>query len=291
MIAAALYDWLLFGHIVAAMVWVGGGVVLAVLAVRVLRAGDAGRRRALRRQPARRSGRAVLAPATVAVLGLGIWMVLDSAAWDFGQLWVQLALGLFGGAFVIGAAHQSRAALGAERGAERGDDAEARRQLARWAWGYGVDRRCCSSSPPGTWSSSPGSNLRAVPTLLLVRHAQGSFRGADYDVLSERGHEQAAALADDLEAREVNVMRCWRARSPASSTPPLRSPSASHATSRLTRAGTSTRARRSSRATPRPACSRGLSASSRRCSTRRSWTGSRRKTAPGRRSGTVCGAP
>jgi broad specificity phosphatase PhoE len=46
-----------------------------------------------------------------------------------------------------------------------------------------------------------------VPTLLLVRHAQGSFGGADYDVLSERGHEQAAALAADLEAREVNVTR------------------------------------------------------------------------------------
>jgi broad specificity phosphatase PhoE len=46
-----------------------------------------------------------------------------------------------------------------------------------------------------------------VPTLLLVRHAQGSFGGADYDVLSERGHEQAAALADDLEGREVNVTR------------------------------------------------------------------------------------
>jgi broad specificity phosphatase PhoE len=46
-----------------------------------------------------------------------------------------------------------------------------------------------------------------VPTVLLVRHAQGSFGGADYDVLSERGHEQAAALADDLAAREVNVTR------------------------------------------------------------------------------------
>lgn len=46
-----------------------------------------------------------------------------------------------------------------------------------------------------------------MPTLLLVRHAQGSFGGADYDVLSERGHEQAAALSDDLVAREVNVTR------------------------------------------------------------------------------------
>jgi broad specificity phosphatase PhoE len=46
-----------------------------------------------------------------------------------------------------------------------------------------------------------------VPTLLLVRHAQGSFGGADYDVLSEVGHEQAVALADDLETRGVNVAR------------------------------------------------------------------------------------
>ncbi len=46
-----------------------------------------------------------------------------------------------------------------------------------------------------------------MPTLLLVRHAQGSFGGEDYDVLSERGHEQAAALADDLAARGVNVTR------------------------------------------------------------------------------------
>jgi putative copper export protein len=32
-----LDDWLLFLHAVAAMVWVGGGVMLAVVAARVLR--------------------------------------------------------------------------------------------------------------------------------------------------------------------------------------------------------------------------------------------------------------
>ena len=46
-----------------------------------------------------------------------------------------------------------------------------------------------------------------MPTLLLVRHAQGSFGGANYDVLSELGHEQATALADDLESRGVNITR------------------------------------------------------------------------------------
>jgi hypothetical protein len=81
-------------------------------------------------------GPLVLAPAAVAVLGLGIGLVLNSDAWDFGQPWVQLGLGLFASAFLIGAIHQSRTALGAERAAVRDGAAEASRQLGRWSWGY-----------------------------------------------------------------------------------------------------------------------------------------------------------
>jgi broad specificity phosphatase PhoE len=40
-----------------------------------------------------------------------------------------------------------------------------------------------------------------LSTVYLIRHAQGSFGSEDYDVLSERGHEQVAALADGLRAR------------------------------------------------------------------------------------------
>jgi hypothetical protein len=53
-------------------------------------------------------GPLVLAPATVSVLALGIALVVDTDAWNFGQLWVQLGLGLFVGAFLVGAIHQSR---------------------------------------------------------------------------------------------------------------------------------------------------------------------------------------
>ena len=132
-----LYDWLRFLHVLAAMVWVGGGVMLAVTAARVLRDRDpaavgrfTGSLRVL--------GPRVLAPATVAVLGLGIGLVVESDAWDFGQFWVQLGLGLFAAAFLVGAVWQSRTALAATRAAARKDDAEARRQLRRWLWGYGL---------------------------------------------------------------------------------------------------------------------------------------------------------
>lgn len=132
-----LYDWLLFGHIVAAMVWVGGGLLLGVLAVQVVRNGEpvavarfVGNLRVI--------GPRLLGPATLAVLGLGVWMVLDSAAWDFGQLWVQLALALFAAAALLGAAHLGRTAIRADRAIAGGDHDEALRQLTRWAWGYGL---------------------------------------------------------------------------------------------------------------------------------------------------------
>jgi uncharacterized membrane protein len=133
--AASLYDWLLFLHVVAAMIWVGGAVLLGALVTRVLHD----------REPSavarfvdnlRVVGPAVLAPATLAVAGLGTWLVLNSGAWSFGQLWVRLAVALFAAAFLIGAVHQSRAAIAAERASERGDLEDALRQLARWSWGY-----------------------------------------------------------------------------------------------------------------------------------------------------------
>ena len=71
----ALYDWLKVGHILGAMVWLGGGVMLV----------SAARRARARNDPASigdfaRSlaylGPRVLAPAAAAVLVFGVWMVL-----------------------------------------------------------------------------------------------------------------------------------------------------------------------------------------------------------------------
>ena len=134
---AALYDWLVLGHILAAMVWVGGGVAVLAQSIMTLRGGDPP---AVARfvRSLRVLGPAVLAPATIAVLGFGVWLVLDSASWGFGQTWIVVALALFAAAFLTGAVYQSRAALSAERAVESGDHAEARRQLTRWVYGYAL---------------------------------------------------------------------------------------------------------------------------------------------------------
>ena len=144
-----LYDWLLFLHVLAAMIWLGGGVMLAATAVRVVRDSDPA---AVRRFTAtmRATAPFVLAPATVAVLGLGIGLVVDADAWDFGA--------------AVGAA-RPRPLRG--RIPDRSGVAEPhrdRRDPRRRAWrrrrgtppaaavarGVRVDRRCCSSSPSGT---------------------------------------------------------------------------------------------------------------------------------------------
>src|SRR5688572_11407944 len=44
-----------------------------------------------------------------------------------------------------------------------------------------------------------------MPSILLVRHAQASFGGENYDVLSDHGGVQVEALADDLRRRGVRI--------------------------------------------------------------------------------------
>ena len=125
-------DWLLFLHLLAAMVWAGGTVTLGAFAIRILRGGeDAGRFVA----SLRFVGPLVLAPSLVVLLATGVWQVAELEAWDFGQLWVQVGLALLAAVFLVGAVHQSRTAIGAERAAKAGDDAEALRRLRRWTWG------------------------------------------------------------------------------------------------------------------------------------------------------------
>ena len=133
-VAASLFDWLVFLHLVGAMVWFGGVVTAGLLATQVLRSGDSA---AIARYigSLRLIGPAVFAPAMLAVLGFGIWMVINSDEVRFAQTWIWLALVLFAAAFLIGAVFQSRAAIGAQRAVDAGCDGEAERQLRRWVWG------------------------------------------------------------------------------------------------------------------------------------------------------------
>jgi broad specificity phosphatase PhoE len=48
-----------------------------------------------------------------------------------------------------------------------------------------------------------------MTAVYLIRHGQGSFGGADYDVLSPVGKQQAVVLGAELRRREVAVHAVW----------------------------------------------------------------------------------
>jgi uncharacterized membrane protein len=137
MLVATLYEWLFLLHIVAAMVWVGGAVMVAVIGGRAIRSGDAAEVGRFVRG-LRTTGPLVLAPAAVGTVAFGVWLVLNSPAWEFGQRWVQVGIGLFAVAFLIGSIFLSRTSIAAERAVDAADDTTALGQLRRWAWGYRV---------------------------------------------------------------------------------------------------------------------------------------------------------
>lgn len=133
-VLASLYEWLMFVHVVAAMVWLGGVFTLSTLSFLVVRRQEAdGVGRFV--SSLRIIGPVVFAPAPLLLIGFGIWMVLDTSEWSFGQTWIWLALALFGAAVLVGAGFQSRTAIAAQRAASAADTATAVRHLRRWAWG------------------------------------------------------------------------------------------------------------------------------------------------------------
>jgi len=99
---AALYEWLKAFHVLMAIVWVGGAIALQVLAVRTMRTNDPERLRVFAGE-VEFVGTRIFTPASLILLLLGIWMVIDEPAWTFGQFWILAALAMFAFSFVSGA--------------------------------------------------------------------------------------------------------------------------------------------------------------------------------------------
>ena len=128
----SLYDWLKFLHILAAMLWVGGGVAMDLAATRMVKGGE--QREVLRLLGTMEwLGSRLFGPAAIVVLGLGLTMVAITEAWTIGQLWIVLALVVFGLSFLLGGVYagpeSKRIAAAVE--AEGPGSPEAQRRMRR----------------------------------------------------------------------------------------------------------------------------------------------------------------
>ena len=96
-----MYDWLKALHILMAVIWVGGGFTLQFLFSRLRKTDPQ-----IMVKAALQSewvGTHVFLPASLIMLGLGLWMVLGFDYWELTDTWVLIGLGGFVATIITGA--------------------------------------------------------------------------------------------------------------------------------------------------------------------------------------------
>jgi uncharacterized membrane protein len=114
------YDAYKFVHVTAAILWLGAGVMIQILAARAQRTRDDDYLRRLFHD-AGALGSIFFIPASLTVVVFGILMVVDGP-WDFEPLWIVLGLAGYAatfatGAFILGPRAQKAAARLEQEGA------------------------------------------------------------------------------------------------------------------------------------------------------------------------------
>ena len=125
------YELLLFGHLIAAMVWVGGDLMIQMFYLRARAAGP--ERVAAFAGEVAWIGLRVLNVAAIVVVIFGVLLVIEVEAYEFSQFWITAGLALFLASAITGAGF-----LGPEAGRigklseERGpSDPEVQRRIGR----------------------------------------------------------------------------------------------------------------------------------------------------------------
>jgi len=108
-------------HVIAAVVWIGGGALLTILGVAAERKRDPFELATIARQAAM-VGERLFAPAGLVVLAMGIAMMINTN-WGWGKFWIVVGLLGYAATFITGVAVLSpmskrASALVAEKGAD-----------------------------------------------------------------------------------------------------------------------------------------------------------------------------
>jgi uncharacterized membrane protein len=95
------YSFLLFVHVAAAIIWVGGGVMMMLFGVRATMSGDPARMATLGAD-IEWIGQRTFIPASLIGFLSGILLVVDSDFYGFGDDWIVISLVLYATTFLAG---------------------------------------------------------------------------------------------------------------------------------------------------------------------------------------------
>ena len=102
-LAIQTYDWLKSVHVLAAVMWVGGAVMLTLLGIMTIGLRDPVRLSQFARQVAFLGGR-YFPPLSLMVVGFGFWMVQEADR-GYSETWLQIGIAGWIASFVIGAGY------------------------------------------------------------------------------------------------------------------------------------------------------------------------------------------
>jgi uncharacterized membrane protein len=104
MLALTWYDWFKAGHVIVAVLWVGGGATLALLAIMTLRMNDPIRGAQFAHQ-AGKIGERLYTPSSLLVLLFGIGLMTNDRGqlqWDWDMTFIVIALAGWALTFLVG---------------------------------------------------------------------------------------------------------------------------------------------------------------------------------------------
>jgi uncharacterized membrane protein len=99
-LALTWYDWFKAGHVIAAMLWVGGGFMITLYAILTLRQNEPAEMASLARKVGL-IGERFFTPLSFVVLGFGFGLV-ENGNWGYGHFFVQFSLAVWGASALIG---------------------------------------------------------------------------------------------------------------------------------------------------------------------------------------------
>ena len=103
LLAIETYFWLKSVHVLAAVMWVGGNVMLTLLGIMTIGLRDPVRLTQFAKQVAFLAAR-YFPPLSLMVIGFGFWMVEEGlAGWTYDMTWLQIGIAGWIASFVIGA--------------------------------------------------------------------------------------------------------------------------------------------------------------------------------------------